>query len=883
MIIRENMKHLILSKFFERLFKFNFIKNISFRKLFSFLEIFTYIFIVFVLILLSIYAFHNEKKSIYNEQAKMLSLINDHIDLTLDQSIELIENINLDEHVEHVLTYFNDVTELYSIDKNFNIIKIYKRNAESIVSEGISIKYSKLASIIDQHQEDELFFTSISSHLVLNEPSFYIIKTLQDSKYLISNINVSSIFKSIKHLLANSDSSIYITDENNYVLYSFNQKQPIIFFPDVEDYSSIKINRERYLVNFIYTKNIQNKIYLISPYSQIYEHLKNIISAIIITSIIILIFISFKLVLAIVFLLKPLNYFAKSVSKWEIENLDLTLPAYFKGFSEIQSLITAISNKSSEIAVSYEQLKEDKLTIQRYQKYISNLVDSLPLALFSIDLDGKILEWNKTAAQLTGLRREDVIGKHYLEITPYLKNYQQEIKQVTTSGEMIEFTGQNFEMMENKLFNLNIIPISQNGFSGTAIILEDVTDKNNLEKQLLQSQKMEIIGTLSGGIVHDFNNVLTGISASISLIKYFINENSLYHNQELLEYVEMLESSTIRASEIVNRLLTLSKKHNIEKVPADLSEILSSIYKICKSTMDKSIEIELLNKYHKAILLGDKNSLEQCIMNLCINASHAMTIMRPASEKPGGKLTIKLLRSNETELPALIKEKIVNRMNSENKKEDFWILSISDTGVGIPEDKINKIFEPFYTTKESYYGTGLGLSMVQLIVKEHKGFIEFVSTPDVGTTFYIFLPVLHEKLLTETEPGTNTIKTGTGLILVIDDEEIIRLLTRQMLTKLGYNVLTASNGDEGLKIFKQFSDSIKIVLLDISMPGISAKETLKNIKKINTDVTILIISGLKNDERTYDIIKQANGYLKKPFTIVELSRAIYDLLNKNKL
>ncbi|HQQ18671.1 MAG TPA: ATP-binding protein [Exilispira sp.] len=877
------MKPFILNKIIEKLFKFNFIKNVSFKKLFTSLEILTYILIVFILILFTVFSFYNEKKMTFDDQKRSLTLIDDHISNTLSQSINIVKNIYLDEHIEHVLTYFSDISEVFSIDNNFNVDKIYKKNTKSIVTEGISIKHSNLTNFIIQHPEHELFFTSISSHLIMNEPSFYIIKKLPDSGYLISNIDVSSIFKSVEQILLNKNSSIFITDENNYVLYSFNQKQPIIFFPDVKDYSSIKVANERYLVNFINIKAIKNKVYLITPYSLIYEHLRSTIVAIIIMILLVLILISIKMILTIVFLLNPLNYFAKSVSKWEIENLDLTLPPYFKGFSEVQSLMIAISNKSSEIAVSYEQLKEDKVTIQKYQKYISNLVDSLPLALFSIDLDGKILEWNKTAEQIIGLKKEDAISKHYLEIMPYLKNYQQEIKQVTTSGEMIEFTRQNFEMMENKLFNLDIIPISQNGFSGTAIILEDVSDKDKLERQLLQSQKMEIIGTLSGGIVHDFNNVLTGISSSISLIKYFITENSLYQNQELLEYIEMLESSTIRASEIVNRLLTLSKKHSIENVPTDLTEIILSVYKICKSTFDKSIEIELISNYDKAIILGDKSSLEQCVMNLCINASHAMTIMRPSSEKPGGKLTIKLLRSNETELPALVQEKIVNRINSENKKEDFWILSVSDTGVGIPEDKVDKIFEPFYTTKESYYGTGLGLSMVQLIVKEHKGFIEFESAPDVGTTFYIFFPVLHEKLLIETEPGTKTIKTGTGLILVIDDEEIIRRLTRQMLTKLGYNVLTASNGDEGLKIFKQFSDSIKIVLLDISMPGISAKETMKNIRKINPDVKILIISGLKNDIQTTEIIKQANGYLKKPFTIVELSGAIYNFLNRNKL
>ncbi|HPB48558.1 MAG TPA: PAS domain S-box protein, partial [Exilispira sp.] len=409
------------------------------------------------------------------------------------------------------LTYFSDISEVFSIDNNFNVDKIYKKNTKSIVTEGISIKHSNLTNFIIQHPEHELFFTSISSHLIMNEPSFYIIKKLPDSGYLISNIDVSSIFKSVEQILLNKNSSIFITDENNYVLYSFNQKQPIIFFPDVKDYSSIKVANERYLVNFINIKAIKNKVYLITPYSLIYEHLRSTIVAIIIMILLVLILISIKMILTIVFLLNPLNYFAKSVSKWEIENLDLTLPPYFKGFSEVQSLMTAISNKSSEIAVSYEQLKEDKVTIQKYQKYISNLVDSLPLALFSIDLDGKILEWNKTAEQIIGLKKEDAISKHYLEIMPYLKNYQQEIKQVTTSGEMIEFTRQNFEMMENKLFNLDIIPISQNGFSGTAIILEDVSDKDKLERQLLQSQKMEIIGTLSGGIVHDFNNVLTGI------------------------------------------------------------------------------------------------------------------------------------------------------------------------------------------------------------------------------------------------------------------------------------------------------------------------------------------------------------------------------------
>ena len=212
---------------------------------------------------------------------------------------------------------------------------------------------------------------------------------------------------------------------------------------------------------------------------------------------------------------------------------------------------------------------------------------------------------------------------------------------------------------------------------------------------------------------------------------------------------------------------------------------------------------------------------------------------------------------------------------------DYWKITISDTGVGIAENLKDKIFEPFFTTKEAFYGSGIGLSTVKMIVQDHNGIIEFESKEGAGTSFFIYLPILKIEKFLEPVAFDGSVKKGSGLILVVDDEKLVRTITKTMLIKLGYSALIASNSEEAIMIFKKNMQSIKLIILDIAIPGKSGIEIIREIKKIKFTTKVLLISGLKVEENMSKIIENAaDGFLPKPFTISELSNSVFNIIYK---
>lgn len=400
-------------------------------------------------------------------------------------------------------------------------------------------------------------------------------------------------------------------------------------------------------------------------------------------------------------------------------------------------------------------------------------------------------------------------------------------------------------------------------------ILSDV-EKNILESQLIQSQKMETIGTLVGGLAHDFNNLLGGIVGSLSLLKYKYND---INSDELLKYLNMMENASGRATDLVKQLLAVASKQDLAMIPVDLNNSVKNIVKISRNTFDKSVEI--IQHYHDspAVTNADPIQIEQVLLNLCINAYHAMTVMKPDNEKKGGTLTIdiRLLKTDE----------IFRQLHPDAVSPAYWIISIEDTGIGMNKKTLERIFEPFFTTKKntSVKGSGLGLTMVYNIIRDHGGFIDVKSEVNTGSVFQVYMPVLEQEYTDTIKGSENRIFPGEGLILVIDDEEVMRITMKKMLQAAGYSVVLAENGEEGIGIYKKRPGEITAVILDMAMPRKSGRDVFYDLQKINPEIKVLLATGYRHDERSEEILKAGvKGFIQKPFTVYELSEAVYKVL-----
>ncbi len=425
--------------------------------------------------------------------------------------------------------------------------------------------------------------------------------------------------------------------------------------------------------------------------------------------------------------------------------------------------------------------------------------------------------------------------------------------------------------MENPEVNIDFKGIGRNDEIGrlTLSINQLAKQINNYSttlqkqnKQLVKSQKMEMIGTLTGGLAHDFNNILGGVIGSVSLLKLYLTDGDLT-DQKLEDNLDIIDKSAKRATDVVKKLMDFSRKGIESEVVADLNSIAVNVLDIFRTTVDKSLFLKTDLSGEYLPVSADPGQIEQVVLNLCINAAHAMTIMQNPDEKLGGTLTVKSGRT------------LKNSM-------DYCYISVSDTGIGIDDADLPRIFDPFYTTKLEEGGTGLGLSMVSSIISRHKGFVDVESSKGTGTTFSIYLPCYIGDLpVAHASDKDNSIKSGMKTVLLVDDEELLREVSMEILVECGYKVFLASNGREALEIYRKNSSVIDLIILDMAMPEMSGAEVYKKLKLEFPGIKILVSSGSGITEKISEMLKDKNvGYIKKPYTMGELSRSIFDIVNK---
>ncbi|MFW5862299.1 MAG: PAS domain-containing protein [Spirochaetota bacterium] len=386
----------------------------------------------------------------------------------------------------------------------------------------------------------------------------------------------------------------------------------------------------------------------------------------------------------------------------------------------------------------------------------------------------------------------------------------------------------------------------------------DISERKKLEEQLFQAQKMDSLGRLAGGIAHDLNNLLTPILGYAELLQNKTDMNPSHNND-----LHQIQEAALRARELTQQLLAFGRKQVLEIKTFDLSEIVRDYDKILRRTIRENIQIELETYQHPVPVRSDMAKIGQIIVNLAINAQDAMP--------DGGKLKILTSRM---------------RVNSKNpvlshelEEGDYALLQVSDTGKGIDRDTLKYIFEPFYTTKK--IGTGLGLSTVYGIVKQHGGTIKVESIPGKGTTFTVYLPISthpaqkHE--ITDEEPEN---MEATETILVVEDEETVRKLVVKILETTGYNVLSAHNGDRAIEIASNHKDKIDMLLTDVIMPGKNGIEVYKEISALRKDIKVLYMSGYTyNIIADYGVAEDSTNFIQKPLTVNFLTSKVREILD----
>jgi len=514
-------------------------------------------------------------------------------------------------------------------------------------------------------------------------------------------------------------------------------------------------------------------------------------------------------------------------------------------------MFTGIVRDITERKRAEEQLREQAALLNQAQD-----------AILVRDLEHCILFWNKGAERIYGWTAEDVIGKNIQkllykgDLSQFEEAHQTlmekgewrgELHQVTKDGKEIIVEGHWVSVHDDRGKPKSVL-----------VINTDITEKKKLEAQFLRAQRMESLGTLAGGIAHDLNNVLAPILMAIKLLQQkFADEQS----QRLLA---TLRASAERGAGIINQLLSFARGAEGEHTTLQPRHLIKEMEKVLKETLPKLIQIQTSVPEDLWFINGDTTQLYQVLMNLCVNARDAMS--------NGGKLTI--------EAENIYLDASYARMHLEARPGPFVLITVADTGVGIPAPILDKIFEPFFTTKEHGQGTGLGLSTTLGIVKGHGGFINVYSEVGKGTQFKIYLPAIETMQTKQAKEEHAELPVGHGeLILVVDDEVPIQEITRETLETYGYTVLTASDGTEAVALYAENKERIQVVLMDMMMPYMDGPAAIRALQKLNPQVKIIAASGLKMNGKSAEAASAGvKTFLSKPYTAEKLLKTLAEIL-----
>jgi PAS domain S-box-containing protein len=527
----------------------------------------------------------------------------------------------------------------------------------------------------------------------------------------------------------------------------------------------------------------------------------------------------------------------------------------------------------------------------RYRSLLENLEQSV----FLKDTSLRIIAANRRFCEAVGRPEADILGKTDYDFYPaaLAEKYRADDRRVLSEGRRLELEEQN--LLKGRLRRVRVIktPVrdSEDHIVGVLGIFWDVTEQHALEEQLRQAQKMEAVGQLAGGVAHDFNNLLTAILGNLSLMQASLSPAD--PNRPL---VEATERAAWRAATLTRQLLGFSRRTLLHPEPLVANQIIQEVVGLLQRTIDPRISLRMYTPPDLWMILADPNQLSQVLMNLCLNARDALqplldgilvrspsAIPRLGDQPPGDtflqhtpeEATILLERTNIV----LSEDDLCDHVGS--RPGEFVRLRVCDNGTGISPEAQAHIFEPFFTTKGPGKGTGLGLAMVFGIVQQHNGWIECHSIVGQGTRFDIYLPRHHTPALAAATPARPRRPAGGDeTVLLVDDEPLVRNLGRTILESFGYHVLLASDGQEAVEVYLREKPHIDLVILDLTMPRVSGRDALRQLRAIDPDVPILFASGYSAEHLTQEDHDHTAGFVNKPYRPDELAAAVRTALDR---
>ncbi len=543
-----------------------------------------------------------------------------------------------------------------------------------------------------------------------------------------------------------------------------------------------------------------------------------------------------------------------------------TAVSYLKAGATDYVLKDRLVRLGPAILEALERARE-RQALRRHERLVREIIDANPSLIFVKDWEGRFVLVNQATAEIYGTTVDGLVGKTDADFNPNAEevaHFLRDDREVMASGRpkfVPEEPVTNPHTKQTRWFQTIKLPLRLPGEEAVTMlgVATEITERKLLEEQLLQSQKMEAVGQLAGGVAHDFNNILTAIVGYSDLLAAELGDNA-----QQREDIEEIRKAARRAAALTRQLLSFSRKQVLEPRIVDVNGVVLNLDKMLRSLMSENIELETQLAEDLDAARVDPNQLEQVIMNLAINARDAMP--------DGGTVTIETANATLGEDYAAKHVSVI--------PGDYVMLAVTDTGCGMTEATKARIFEPFFTTKPAGRGTGLGLSTVYGIVKQSGGNIWLYSEPNKGTTFKIYLPAVDAlpEDIGKAAP-VEAERQGSGTVLVVEDDEQLRRLTHRALAAQGYEVLEADRGRSALDAARRHEGPIDLLVTDLVMPDTNGPKLAETLRAARPGLRVLFMSGYPDGAIVHHGMLEAGvAYLAKPFTTEAITRKVREVL-----
>ena len=526
---------------------------------------------------------------------------------------------------------------------------------------------------------------------------------------------------------------------------------------------------------------------------------------------------------------------------------------------QVQACNTELAIVKERLERETDQRKHTEEALRESEEKYRMVLEACPDAIVAYDVEGAVIYLNPAFTQVFGWTPEELLGTKIDYVPEENSPETQMMINKVMAGESFSGIKSRRYTKKREILDVSISVatyLDRDGIPvGSVHTLRDISERKRLEVQLRQATKMEAIGTLAGGIAHDFNNLLMGIQGNASLMLMHMDSTHQYHAR-----LKNIEKQVQSGARLTSHLLGYARQGRYEVKSLDLNKLLEETSETFGRTR-KDITIYRELDEDLFAIEADQAQIEQVLLNLFVNASDAMP--------GGGDLILRTMNTTHNNMKGKLYDPTPG---------DYVLFTVTDTGIGMDKKTMERIFDPFFTTKEMGRGTGMGLASAYGIVKGHGGYIDVESEEGYGTTVSVHLPAL-KKRVHEAVKGAGHFVTGTGTVLLVDDEETVLEVGRELLKAMGYQVLIARDGKEAVEIYKEKQDNIDIVLLDMVMPNIGGGEAYDRMKEINPHIKVLLASGYSIYGEASEILERGcNGFIQKPYKMEDLSERIRDIL-----